>query len=90
MTFVEKKKNVKMPGPGMKATAGMGNLLGVCVYIIQMLWNYFYFYNKKTCEYWAAELTISNNIRWISNQNLNQNKLSYNLLLSYFYKVKLR
>ena len=42
MTFVEKKKNVKMPGPGMKATAGMGNLLGVCVYLFSLTFTKYY------------------------------------------------
>ena len=42
MTFVEKKKNVKMPGPGMKATAGMGNLFGVCVYLFSLTFTKYY------------------------------------------------
>ena len=42
MTFVEKKKNVKMPGLGMKATAGMGNLLGVCVYLFSLTFTKYY------------------------------------------------
>ena len=29
------------------------------------------------------------NIRWISERNKNQNKISYDVLLSYFHKIKL-